>query len=328
MSVVSNSTKKSKLSGRKAAFVFAIIAAVAATILAFAIMSVVTAKETYYVLNRDVPARTLISADMLTPVETSVGGAPPSALGLSDLGDKYSLITLESGDILTSSNVGDLVGLSAGLPDNFVIGSFIANPSVAAGGNVKRGDYIDIIAVVTDSAVTGSDATAASYLLKRVLVVDATLDLDTYDAADNSASGTTGTTGTTGVTGTTGNVGGSSVGGSGARSGIPTMFTVGLSPEDAAVLAVATQYDLYVVLSSSESAVDGNVQTDIPAVVLSEIWGKPRDSGKGTDNTFGNGGNTETPEGGTDSGTGTEDDGVSTPDPQPTEGSEETTPEG
>lgn len=325
MSVVSNSTKKSKLSGRKAAFVFAIIAAVAATILAFAIMSVVTAKETYYVLNRDVPARTLISADMLTPVETSVGGAPPSALGLSDLGDKYSLITLESGDILTSSNVGDLVGLSAGLPDNFVIGSFIANPSVAAGGNVKRGDYIDIIAVVTDSAVTGSDATAASYLLKRVLVVDATLDLDTYDAADNSASGTTGTTG---VTGATGNVGGSSVGGSGARSGIPTMFTVGLSPEDAAVLAVATQYDLYVVLSSSESAVDGKVQTDIPAVVLSEIWGKPRDSGKGTDNTFGNGGSTETPEGGTDSGTGTEDDGVSTPDPQPTEGSEETTPEG
>lgn len=317
MSVVSNSTKKSKLSGRKAAFVFAIIAAVAATILAFVIMSVVTAKETYYVLNRDIPARTLITTDMLSPVETSIGGAPPSALGFSDLGDKYSLITLEAGDILTSSNVGDLVGLSAGLPDNFVIGSFTANPSVAAGGNIQRGDYIDIIAVVDNPAITGQEGTAASYLLQRVLVVDATLDLDSYDASSEESTTAGGTT----STGTAES--GSSVGGAGARSGIPTMFTVGLSPEDAAVLAVATKYELYVVLSSTESAVDGVVPSNVPAVVLSELWGKPRDAGKGTDNTFGNGGSAETPTG--ETGTTEPDSEVSTPDPQPTESTDTST---
>ncbi len=312
-SVVSSSTvKKSGLSGRKAAFVFAIVAAVASAILVFAIMSAVTSKETYYVLNQDVPARTLITPDMLAPVETSAGSAPQSALGLSDLAEKYSLYSLSSGDILTSSNVGDQVGLGAGLPENFVLASFIANPSIAAGGNVKRGDYIDIMVVANDSAVTGTEGTAASYVLQRVLVVDATLDLDSYDGGESTtADGSSGASGASDSSQ-------SSVGGTGARSGIPTMFTVGLSPENAAILAVSTKFELFVVLSSAQTVNEGTVPStnEVPPVSLNGIWGNPKNAGEGTDRTFGNSGSVDAPTGET----GTDGDGgVSRPDPTPTE---------
>lgn len=319
-SVVSSSTvKKSGLSGRKAAFVFAIVAAVASAILVFAIMSAVTSKETYYVLNQDVPARTLITPSMLSPVEASAGSSPKSALGLSDLADRYSLYSLKSGDILTSSNVGDQVGLGAGLPKNFVLSSFIANPSVAAGGNIKRGDYVDIMVVANDSSVTGSEGTAASYVLQRVLVVDATLNLDSYDGGESKGGNGSGQSGQSSQ-GQSGDSSQSNVGGAGARGGIPTMFTVGLSPENAAVLAVASKFELFVVLSSAQTVNDGTVPptSQIPPVTLNSIWGNPKNAGEGTDRTFGNGGAVDAPSGGNSNGNGSNGDtGVSRPTPSP-----------
>ena len=290
MSITTNTSKKSLLNGRKLWFVLAVAAAIAAAAIIFSIMSIATAKESYWVLNQDVPARTPITADLLTEVTTSAGTTPPSALTFGEIANEeiYSLYSLKSGDVLTKSNTGELLPLTEGLPSDFVVASFTANPSMAAGGNVQRGDYIDIIALVNDTEVTGSGSTGASYVLQRVLVIDATVDLDTYSS--ESAESTTGETTTSGDGTVSSNTNEAAM-----RSGIPTMFTVGLSPENAAVLALATQYDLYIVLSSADSTADGIVPTNLPTIDAKSLWGQSRNAGEGTDNTFGQGGEVTKP---------------------------------
>lgn len=283
MTITTNTTKKSLFNGRRVWFILAAAAALGAALVVLVIMSALTAKDTYYVLNQDVPARTSVAPSMLTEVQTSAGSAPPLALGLSDVagGETYTLFALKKGDILTPSNTGDLLSLSNGLPENFVIASFVASPSMAAGGNIQRGDYVDIISIVSDSNITGSEGPSASYVLQRVLVLDATVDLDSY-SSDSSSSTTTTSDGTD--TSVSSNTEDSSL-----RSGIPTLFTVGVSPEAAQVLALATQFDIYVVLSSVQSTNDGVVPGAITPASGSSIWGNPLDAGQGTDNTFGQG---------------------------------------
>jgi Flp pilus assembly protein CpaB len=289
MSITTNASKKSLFNGRKMWFIFSAAAALAAALITFLLMSTATAKDTYYVLSQDVPARTQITPNLLTEVQTSAGSVPPSALGISDLTDEtFSLYSLKAGDILTSSNTGDKLTLSEGLPKDFVVASFVADPSMAAGGNVKRGDYIDIIALIDDSSVTGVDGVAASYILQRVLVIDATVDLDSYSSDSETSEETTTGDGTEVVSDNTSDAA--------IRSGIPTMFTVGLSPENAAILALATQQELYVVLSSADSVNDGTVPGSVPPATNGGIWGNPRNAGEGTDNTFGQGGGVTKPE--------------------------------
>lgn len=279
MSITTTASKKKIFDGRKMWFIFAGIASVVVAVLAFSIMRGVTATDTYYVLAKDVPARTQITPDLLTPMVTSAGKTPPNALDITQLTENtYSLYSLKGGDILTTSNTGDLLSLNIGLPENFVIASFTANPSLAAGGNVNRGDYIDIIVSIDDSAITGQDGISSSYVLQRVLVIDATVDLDSY-SGDSEAT-------TTSADGTISQ----NTADTAMRSGIPTLFTVGLTQEHAAILATATHYDLFVVLSSADAVDNGNINTAPPVASSSSIWGFAPDAGLGTDNTFGQGG--------------------------------------
>lgn len=283
MTMNTSTSKKSLFNGRKLWFILSIAAALGAALVVFIIMSSLSAKDTYYVLSEDIPARTQIDPTMLVEVQTAANSAPPNAIGLSDLtGEQYSLYSLKAGDILTSSNTGDLLTLNEGLPKDFVISSFIASPSMAAGGNIKRGDYVDIIAVVEDSAITGSEGPAASYILQRVLVIDATVDLDSYSGGEEAS--------TTGEDGTVSE----NTNDPAMRAGIPTMFTVGVSPENAAVLAVASQFQLYAVLSSAEATIDEVLPTGLVPVDGISLWGNPRNGGEGTDNTFGQGGEKDT----------------------------------
>lgn len=279
----STPNKKSVFDGRKMWFLFAAIASAVVAILSFSLISVVTATESYYVLTEDVPARTQITAEILGEVTVARGATPPNALSLSELvnNEVFTLIELQAGDILTSSNTGDLVSLYAGLPDDFVIASFIAQPSAAAGGNIRRGDYIDILALINDPTITESSSVGATYALQRVLVIDATVDLDSYDGASEETVGGTGEANT-----------GEQIA---QRSGIPTLFTVGLTQENAAILAVATQFDLFVVLSSIDSQ-NGNVNENPGSATAEGLWGDGApNAGLGTDNTFGAGGDVVRP---------------------------------
>lgn len=292
MSISTSSNKKNIFDGRRLWFIFAGLASVAVAVLAFGIMQTVTATDTYYVLKQDVPARTQITPSLLQEESTSAGKVPPTALDISQIGDEtYSKYALKAGDILTQSNTGAQLSITKGLPKDYVISSFTADPSTAAGGKVQRGDYVDIMAV-SESPDGGY---AANYVLQRVLVVDATVDLDSYDSSASSDSSGSTSTGATDASSTSGASTDSSTGDNSEqiaqRSGIPTMFTVGLTQENAARLAVAQKYDLVVVLSSQQSANDDKVSAT-PGSADSGILGDANvpNAGEGTDNTFGQSG--------------------------------------
>lgn len=266
------STNKRGFEGRKVWFAFAAVTALLVAVGLFVILSQVTSTTTYYVLNQDTPARTQITENMLTEVVTSTGGQPPNALGLADVlaTPTYALYELNAGDILTSSNTGPLTPINEGIPENFVVATFTAPASYAAGGKIARGDYIDLIAVDNESA---------TYFLQHVLVLDATIDLDSVAASNrtNSDGSVTPAADSPSV-----------------RAGIPTLYTVGLSQEDAAKLALAMQGTIYVVLSADQSS-DG-VVTDVDITVdLGSLGGLIGNSGAGTDKTFGQGGPTTAP---------------------------------
>jgi Flp pilus assembly protein CpaB len=288
MSISTTTSKKKMFQGGNMWFIFAALASVTVAIISFGIMQTVTATDTYYVLSKSVPARTQITEADLEEKTTSAGQTPPTALDISELTEStYSLYALKAGDILTSSNTGDLLAVTAGLPKDFVVASFPASPSIAAGGKIQRGDYIDIM-VVAEGTPANPDGYTSSYVLQRVLVVDATIDLDGYEgAADESTTASEDGTTTTGTA--------ESADAIAQRSGIPTLFSVGLSQENAARLAVATKYDLFVVLSSAQSATDNNVSPTPGNGTTDGIFsGETPNAGDGTDNTFGQGGKAAT----------------------------------
>ena len=234
----------------------------------------------YYVLNTNIPARTLITTSMLQEEVVSSGGQPPTAYSLSDVASNqlYSKTELHAGDILTSSNAGDLIPLRQGIPSSFVVTSFSANPNDAAGGNVKRGDYVDVFYV---------GDTGANLLLQRVLVLDTTTDLSqgnsnsSSNSSQSSGSGAT-TTGGSGSAATSSN---SAV--SAYRNGIPSLYTIGVSQSDALKLAAASKGKFYVVLSSADEVTKGATPQTLGMSLNDALNAPAGDSGAGTDSSFG-----------------------------------------
>lgn len=229
----------------------------------------------YYVLNADIPARTPITAQMLHEQVVSSGGEPPTSLDISAFTDPshpvYSKAALKAGDILTPSNVGDLIPLRQGIPDDFVVTSFSADPNHSAGGNIKRGDYVDVF-YVGDGQST--------LLFQRVLILDTTTDLNGGAPAaskDPAASGTSAAPPANANTAT-----------SVYRAGVPFLYTVGMSQTDALKLSAASSGKFYVVLSSAKDALNTNgVAPKTLGMSLNDVLSSAaNDSGKGTDNTF------------------------------------------
>ena len=264
---VATTQRGSFFSARKMWFWIAVGLGLITTALLTVLLQTLTATTTYYVVNSEVPARTQITEADLTPIVTSQGGEPPTALDISEVqsGDVYSLFTLQPGDILTASNAGSLSPLTDGLPTNFVIASFTASPNMSAGGNVKRGDYIDISYIGE-----GEGGQSAKLLLQRVLVIDATTDLEGAAAPDD----------TTGTSTDPGSVT------SQYRAGVPSLYTVGVSQEDALKLALATQFTLYLTLSSADSVENGVDPLDM-SLFIDDLFSTPaNNAGAGTSNTF------------------------------------------
>lgn len=229
----------------------------------------------YYVLTADVPARTPITASMLHEQIVSSGGEPPTALDISAFADPshpvYSKAALKAGDILTRSNVGDLIPLRQGIPDNFVVTSFSSDPNHSAGGNIKRGDYVDVFYVGDGQA---------SLLFQRVLILDTTTDLNSGAPAaskDPASAGTSAAPASNANTAT-----------SVYRAGVPFLYTVGMSQEDALKLSAASSGKFYVVLSSAKDALNtSGVAPKTLGMSLRDVLSSPAtDSGKDTDSTF------------------------------------------
>lgn len=154
---------------------FAIIAITAG--IAFT-LSKLFATETYYVLNTDIPSKTQITKAMLIPQETAKGTAPQNAIGMGDIqrGTLFSKYPLFQGDVLASSNAGEVSNSFDGIPDDWVVISFTASADNAVDGKIMRGDYFDVIGVNPSEVVANPEDEAGStggrYLITDVLALD------------------------------------------------------------------------------------------------------------------------------------------------------------
>lgn len=249
--------------GQKTLWVAAIGAALTTAFVVLVILGTATARTTYYVLNKDVPARTQITPEMLTAVETTIAGAPTVALTPRYVTDNavFSKVPMQTGDVLSTSTVAPLERIDSDLPAGFVVTSFQVTPENAVAGKVRKGDYIDMI------AVNGDDAGAtAKVVLHHVLVLDVTVASDTIADAAND-----------GQVGAELNPGPES---EAVRGGIPAVYTVAVSPLDATKIALVREMNLLVTLSANTTNGSVDAQTQLGNVFDSE---KVSDSGAGTE---------------------------------------------
>lgn len=236
---MSNSEQAAKkpgiLSKTKSVWFVAVGLALAAVFGALTILGDAAATTTYYVLARDIPARTMVTPAMLTPVTTSEGGQPRNAYDLVYIrqNEVWSKVPLSAGDVVSRSNVGPLDRISEELPSNFVVASFSVPADDAVGGKVRRGDHVDVIAI----GERGSGR-VSKVVLQHVLVLDVTVDPSSITSAAQDDQAGPQQPGPESEA---------------ARSGIPQVYTIGVSPEDATKLALVRDMELFVTLSSRDT---------------------------------------------------------------------------
>lgn len=270
MSLTDSPTEKPKksllgnlLGGAKTIWAAAIIAALVTAAIVLTILGSATQRTTYYALARDVPARTQITPEMLKPVESTVDGAPQVALTPRYVMENavFSKIALRAGDVPSLSTVGPLTRIDASLPEGFVVTSFQVAPENAVAGKVRKGDYIDLIATQGDDT-----AAVAKVVLHHVLVLDVAVSPETIaDAA------------TSGAEGEDLNPGPES---EAVRGGIPMLYTVGVTSQDATKIALVREKNLLVTLSANKPNTGLAAQTGMDEVFTDETVG---DSGAGTE---------------------------------------------
>ena len=148
-------------------------------------LSQVLATEKYYILNQDVAAKTQITSQMLTEVQTAKGTAPKNAITASEVssGTTYSKIALQAGDVLVPSNTGVNIDNSTGIPDEWSVTSFTIPRTQAVNGNISRGQYFNIIGI--------SETGTSKYIATSVLALD--VDSGTVDKEVKNDGKTNGT---------------------------------------------------------------------------------------------------------------------------------------
>lgn len=203
----------------------------------FAILNNITKQDTYYVLNTNLPSRTQITPQDLSPVSTSQNSAPQNAIGLSEVqqGTVYTKYPLQAGDVISASNAGSLDTINEGIPDNWVVTSFEPADNDPIVENLQRGDYFDIMATnmkKEDQRPAGDNSSnlgqikVGQYVFRNVMVLDnpaTTTANDNNDSANGATSQTQNST---------------------------TSFVVGMSPQNAAMLTILTKnFDTKIVMS-------------------------------------------------------------------------------
>lgn len=230
------SDKKTMLDGKKMWFVFAALAGVVTAGIIFTLASIVAKTETYWVLNPDmkIQAQQVITSDMLTAVSVPSSAMPANALNKQQIAnteggdtsdDFYALYTINGGDIITSSNVGQLTEFGSSVPEGMVLASFKANPSAASGGIIGPDSKIDIGIIYAEG---GAGVYSSKFFLTNVRVISATVDLDGANVTAQSSQDPAATQQVTSA---------------------PVLYTVAVTPEQAAAIAVATKYQIYIVLN-------------------------------------------------------------------------------
>lgn len=167
--------------------------------------------ETYYVLNQDVSTRTQLTPDLLDPIVTSEGTAPPNTLTIEDVqeGNLFAQFPLSAGDVLLFSNVTGYKDISTGIPDDFVVTSINVSADNASGGRIHRGVYFDMM-------VYDDNNEEVFYPFVNILALDTTVSMSSassQDAIDTEE----------------------------AQGGQVSYYYIGVTPEDAAYIEIISQ---------------------------------------------------------------------------------------
>lgn len=234
--------------GRWTLWIIALVCALVAGFGTLTLVGQAAQRVNYYVVTQDVAARTQITAENTTAVSVPADSVPQTALTEEEVasGEYYSTVALQAQSVLISSVVSKgLNALSSELPKGYVMASLLVKPEDAAGGRIKRGDYVDIAAT---NAIDGSSL--SKIVLHHVLVLDVTVQPDSVASAANA-------------------------GGSGADGmvspgpdspalygGIPQMYTFAVTPEEFAKMALIRDSAVYLALTSASATDAIDVQSD------------------------------------------------------------------
>lgn len=240
------------LKGRWTLWAMALFFSLLAGFGALTILSSLADRVTYYVVNQDVPAGVEITTDLLAAVEAPADSLAPGTLTLEEITSQkwYSKVPLAYGTIIQSSTVTDNKSLTSDLPPGYVLATIMVEPENAVGGRIKKGDYVDIAAV---SGTDLSNATA-KIVMQRVLVVDVAISpASIADAAASNA------TGEEDIPVADENA---------LYSGTPSMYTLAVSPQDFAKLALIRDANVYLALSASQTPAALDVQENGSSLFL------------------------------------------------------------
>jgi len=271
---MAKSVSSSVLKGRWMVWLLALFFALIAGVGTLLIVGKAANRVSYFVVVADVPARTQITPDLVAEIPVTEDALPPTALSASDIlsGTEFTEVPLQQGDILTTSVTGPLQKITYKLPKDYVAASLALSPERAVAGKVKAGDYIDIAAVEGDTA---------KVVLQHVLVLDVTISPSSIGSAANADP----------------NDPDAQPGPEAAqvRGGIPQLYTVGVTQQDFARLALIANDSLQVALSPEKTpeSLDASANRDN---MFSR--GGVSDSGAGTGSVFSGeeNGNPETPD--------------------------------
>jgi pilus assembly protein CpaB len=131
----------------------------------------VQAQREIVIADRDIPARVVITADMLRHAQRRASEIEPGAiLDAAKAVGAYSLISIPAGSTITSSKVGrpQNVALSVVLKPGMRAISIAADKVKDVSGLIQPGDRVDVIAI---PARVGSETPLARTILRGALVL-------------------------------------------------------------------------------------------------------------------------------------------------------------
>jgi pilus assembly protein CpaB len=151
------------------ALVLSAIVGLAAFFYLNALEAEIGVKQTVVVAAQPIPARALITPEMLSTVEIPVKYLPPSyILNANDLlnGNSTALINIAPGEYIQQN----MVSQNAGLEPNYRAVSIAVDSVTSVGNSVRQGNYVDLVISYEDAE--GRPTTEVLLQNVKVLAVD------------------------------------------------------------------------------------------------------------------------------------------------------------
>lgn len=230
-----------------------------------------------YSLTQPLAANQLVTSSDIQVREVTPDGELDVYITEEDLNNQlwFAQVGLPAGTPLTTTVVGTETKTQIDLPENTVIASFEADPASAVAGKVQAGSYINITAVGDDE--NGDEV--ARVILNRIYVLDVTTDVSSVSSTGSQ------------------NVDDSEQPGPNNPAiygGIPSLYTVAVTNEQAAKLALARNADLYITLTKKDAVGELDVSVSesevfsggpVPATTLESVTEEATETTEGTETT-------------------------------------------